>query len=524
MAKRGSWGEGEFYEALCLLMTGACLWIIGAQFHVFEELNAFVTRYGLSDQFMLLALMGFAMFVASLRKSLLLRSALRERDAAARHAESIARHDVLTGLANRRLFLESVERRRAEAGQTPAHAVLLVDLDRFKPVNDIYGHAAGNAVLCAVAERLRGLTPSTGLAARLGGDEFSVLVPLEGGSEGLVRLAQSAIAAISAPVLWNGNELKVGATIGIALISAETVDADAVLHAADLAMYQGKKDGRGTYRVFKSAMDLELKARAQLEIELREAIQRGEIEPFYQPVVSLPEKTLIGVEVLARWRHPTRGLLAPAAFIGIAEETGMISDLSYRLLRQACLDAREWPGDLQIAINISPQQFQDRWLCERILGILTETGLSPRRLEVEITETALVQDLEAARTTLTSLQNLGVRIALDDFGTGYSSLYHLRELKFDKLKIDRSYVDTITMSEERAKLVDAIIKLSASLGLVTTAEGIETDASVDWLSGQGCDFGQGYLFGAPMPKEALTALLQAPSDHGMESVAPRKVA
>ena len=187
----------------------------------------------------------------------------------------------------------------------------------------------------------------------------------------------------------------------------------------------------------------------------------------------------------------------------------MISDLSYRLLRQACLDAREWPGDLQIAINISPQQFQDRWLCERILGILTETGLSPRRLEVEITETALVQDLEAARATLTSLQNLGVRIALDDFGTGYSSLYHLRELKFDKLKIDRSYVDTITLSEERAKLVDAIISLGRSLGLVTTAEGIETDASVDWLSGQGCDFGQGYLFGKPMPKEEIDTLLEA---------------
>ena len=524
MAKRGSWGEGELYEALCLLMTGACLWIIGAQFHAFEALNGFVAENGLSDQFMLAALMGLAMFLASLRKSLLLRAALRERDAAARHAESIARHDVLTGLANRRLFLEAVEARRAEAGAAPAHAVLLVDLDRFKPINDIYGHAAGNAVLCAVAERLRGLTQPAGIAARLGGDEFSVLVPLDGGSEGLVRLAQAAIAAIGAPVLWKGNELKVGATIGIALISGEMTDADAVLHAADLAMYQGKKDGRGTYRVFKSAMDVELRARAQLEIELREAIQRGEIEPFYQPVVALPEKTLIGVEVLARWRHPTRGLLAPAAFIGIAEETGMIADLSYRLLRQACLDARDWPSELQLAVNISPQQFQDRWLCERVLAILTETGFPPRRLEVEITESALVQDLEAARATLTSLQNLGVRIALDDFGTGYSSLYHLRELKFDKLKIDRSYVDTITMSDERAKLVDAIIKLSASLGLVTTAEGIETDASVDWLSGQGCDFGQGYLFGAPMPKEALAALLDAPAEHGVESAPQRKVA
>ncbi|GJD46282.1 putative signaling protein [Methylobacterium cerastii] len=508
--KRGSWGEGELYEALCLLMICGCLWIIGIQFQVFSSLNAFIHANDLSNAFMLVALMGLAVFAASLRKSLLLRVAMRERDITAAEAEAVARHDVLTGLANRRLFLETLERRRAAASLVPTQAVLLVDLDRFKPVNDIYGHAAGNAVLCAVAERLSALTPEGGLAARLGGDEFALLVPLDGGSDGLSRLAQAVIASIAAPIQWQGNELKVGATIGIALISADQADADVVLHAADLAMYQGKKDGRGVFRVFKSAMDLELKARAQLESELREAIANGEIEPFYQPVVTLPEKTLVGVEVLARWRHPVRGLLAPASFIGIAEETGLISELSMKLLRQACLDARDWPSHFQLAVNIAPQQFQDRWLCERILAILTETGFSPSRLEVEITETALVQDLEAARTTLTSLQNLGVRIALDDFGTGYSSLYHLRELKFDKLKIDRTYVDTITMSAERAKLVDAIIKLGASLGLVTTAEGIETDASVDWLSDQGCDYGQGYLFGAPMPKEAITALIGAP--------------
>ena len=274
-------------------------------------------------------------------------------------------------------------------------------------------------------------------------------------------------------------------------------------------MYQGKKDGRGTYRFFEDAMDEALKARAVLERELRAAIGSGEIEPFYQPVVSLPTRALTGFEVLARWRHPERGVLPPAAFIAVAEETGMIGDLSYNLLRQACLDAKGWPDHLQLAVNISPQQFQDRWLAERIVAILTETGFPPSRLEVEITETALVQDLDATRSTLTSLQNLGVRIALDDFGTGYSSLYHLRELRFDKLKIDRSYVNSITMSEERAQLVDAIIKLGASLGLVTTAEGIETDTSVDWLESQGCDFGQGYLFGKPMSKSDTDRLFDA---------------
>jgi len=262
-------------------------------------------------------------------------------------------------------------------------------------------------------------------------------------------------------------------------------------------------------------MDEELRARARLEGELRTAIEQGAIEPFYQPVVALPDKKIVGVEVLARWRHPERGLVSPNEFIPVAEETGMISELSYNLIRRACIDARDWPGDLVLAVNIAPHQFQDAWLAERILAILTETGFPPGRLEVEITESALIQDLEATRATLTSLQRLGVRIALDDFGTGYSSLYHLRELKFDKLKIDRSYVDAITMSDERAKLVDAIIKLGSSLGLATTAEGIETDASVDWLSDQGCNFGQCYLFGRAMPKFEMYGILS-----GMTAGAP----
>jgi diguanylate cyclase (GGDEF)-like protein len=451
--------------------------------------------------------MGLALCGASVRKSMLLRRLMLERDAAAAHAEAIARHDGLTGLANRRRFLEGVESAQAASPIQPPWAVLLIDLDRFKPVNDLYSHAAGNAVLCAVSERLQHLLPAGGVAARLGGDEFAMLVPVDQGSEGLTRLAQAVIASISDPVTWNQNDLKVGATVGVSIVAADHKDADAVLHAADLAMYQGKKDGRGTYRFFRSAMDEELRARASLETELRAAIESGAIEPFYQPVVALPGQEIVGVEVLARWRHPTRGLIAPSEFITVAEETGMIADLSYTLIRRACLDARAWPAHLTLAVNIAPHQFQDAYLAEHILAILTETGFPPGRLEVEITESALIQDLEATRATLLSLQRLGVRIALDDFGTGYSSLYHLRELKFDKLKIDRSYVDAITMSDERAKLVDAIIKLGSSLGLSTTAEGIETGASMEWLSDQGCNFGQGYLFGKAMPKAEMDRLL-----------------
>ena len=256
-------------------------------------------------------------------------------------------------------------------------------------------------------------------------------------------------------------------------------------------------------------MDIALKARAQLEADLRLGIMRGEIAPFYQPIVKLPSEELVGFEVLARWNHPTKGLINPDDFIPVAEERGLIADLFYGLLRQACSDARDWPPHLRLAINVAPQQVQDPSLPERILAILTETGFAPSRLEVEITETALVNGLEATRSTLISLQKLGVKIALDDFGTGYSSLYHLRELRFDKLKIDKSYVTSLTQGNERAKLVDAIIQLGASMSLETTAEGIETSTNLGWLSDQGCTYGQGYLFGRPMPKEAADHYLDA---------------
>ncbi len=499
--KRATWGETEFYDLLCLMMIGVCCWVVGIRLGVFHMLDGVIIDYGLSDIVMFGFFVGIGAFAASVRKSLRLRRAMIERDNAEKQASLAARHDSLTGLANRRCFTEAVDSRCAQDRDNRSAALLLIDLDRFKPINDLYGHAAGNAVLCAVAERLRKALPPGSLAARLGGDEFAALVPSAFGSENLPRLAQTLIAALSSPIAWQNNEFKVGATIGIALINRDTGDAEAALHAADLAMYQGKKDGRGTFRVFEATMDDDLKARARLEGELRQAIARGEIEPYYQPVVALPGREMIGFEVLARWRHPERGILMPGEFIAVAEETGTIAELSYDLLRRACLDARDWPPHLTLAVNIAPQQFKDRWLAERIIAILTETGFPASRLEVEITESALIQDLEATRATLTSLQNLGVRIALDDFGTGYSSLYHLRELRFDKLKIDRSYVNSITMSDERAKLVDAIIKLGASLGLVTTAEGIECTTSLDWLESQGCDYGQGYLFGKPMSKE-----------------------
>ncbi|HEX8417898.1 MAG TPA: EAL domain-containing protein [Methylobacterium sp.] len=494
-------------EVLSLMMIGACVWIAGTQLGLFGHLLDFAALHKLDDLIMLVICMSVGLGVAAIRKSLKLRRVMQARDGAQAHAESVARHDAMTGLANRRLFKETLDERLAAQPDIPPIAVMLIDLDRFKPVNDVHGHAAGDAVLCTVADRLLALMPRGNTAARLGGDEFAVLFEYGSDTESVGRLAQQIIASLSTPVEWGQSRLEIGATVGVALATAETATAETLLHAADVAMYQGKRDGRGTFRFFQLEMGNALKARARVEQELRRGIDRGEIEPFYQPVVALPGRELIGFEVLARWRHPVQGLLGPADFISLAEETGMIADLSWSLMRQACTDARAWPAHLQLAVNISPLQLQDRLMPQRILTILTETGFAPNRLEIEITETALVNDIEAARIALRSLQNLGVRIALDDFGTGYSSLYHLRELKFDKLKIDRSYVASIPLGSERAKLVDAIIALGSSLGLLTTAEGIETASSVDWLAEQGCTYGQGFLFGRPMDKTDTDLLL-----------------
>ena len=512
--RQDTWQQGELYEALSLMMIGACLWLIGTQLGIFNYVAFFAIQHNLLNLVMLSGCMGVGLLIAAVRKSFMLRTAIMTLIEAERQADFSARHDALTGLANRRYFLETFKEVLKSRRPRDQFSVMLIDLDRFKPVNDVHGHAAGNAVLCGVADRLRQIVPPGSMVARLGGDEFAMLIPYDGDQDALIVLARDIIAAVQNPIPWNQSQVDVGVTIGIALVTPENSDPDVLLHAADLAMYQGKREGRGTFRFFEAEMDIALKARAQLEADLRLGIIRGEIAPFYQPIVKLPSEELVGFEVLARWNHPANGVIAPDDFIPVAEERGLIADLFYGLLRQACSDARNWPSHLCLAVNVAPQQIQDPLLPERILAILTETGFAPSRLEVEITETALVNGLEVARSTLISLQNIGVKIALDDFGTGYSSLYHLRELRFDKLKIDKSYVTTLKQGNKRAKLIDAIIQLGASMSLETTAEGIETSTNLSWLSNQGCTHGQGYLFGRPMPKET--------ADHYLNSVDARQ--
>lgn len=501
---KANWPRGELYELLCLLVIAECLWLIGTTLDVFPTLQRITLERGLSSFIFLGCFMSVAIAAASILKSVRLRREIKARQDAEVMAQSIARRDALTGLPNRRMLVETIEAVSTSSGQA---ALLLIDLDRFKPVNDIYGHAAGDAVLCELAERLGASLPRDAVAARLGGDEFAVFLPNETRSDELMRLAQQLVHRLSEPVSWQGARFDVGATIGIAVMPQDGSDPEALLRAADIAMYRGKREGRGTYRFFEQGMDEELKARVSLESALRSAIEKGEIKPHYQPLVALPEQKLLGLEVLARWYHPTRGIIPPAVFIPIAEDTGLITELCYSLLRQACADARGWPAHLRLAVNVSPVQFKDRLLAPRILSILKETGFSPKRLEVEITETALTDDLDAARATLGVLQNAGVSIALDDFGTGYSSLYHLREMRFDRIKIDRSFVQSLGSDDESAKIVGAILSLGRSLGILTTAEGIENADNSAWLASRGCETGQGYLFGAPVPASEVDRLI-----------------
>jgi diguanylate cyclase (GGDEF)-like protein len=488
----------KFFELLAMMTVGACWWFVGSVFGLFDLLTRFAMNHGLINLMLLCACISLGGIVGVVRATVHLRRAVAARIAAEAVAERLARQDPLTGLGNRRFFNEKMATMLSQQRPEERFAVLLIDLDRFKPVNDVHGHAAGNAVLCAVAERLLQIAPEGSVVARLGGDEFVALVPGFDLEARTGELAQRIIDSIRRPIPWRRGYVDVDATIGVTVADGRTTDPETLLHAADVAMYQGKRQGRGVWRFYRAEMDEALRSRAKIERELRAAIASGQIKPFYQPIVSLQNRELAGFEVLARWVHPTMGEIAPQVFIPIAEESGLISDLFARLLRAACLDARSWPGHIKLSVNLSPPQIQDPQMSEKILSALTETRFPARRLEVELTEKALINDIDTARATLTSLQNLGIGIALDNFGTGYSILRHLSQLRFNKIKIDRSYVSALQPGGDRNMLLDAILKLGANLSLQTTAEGVETPENLEWLSNQGCSFGQGFLFGRAM--------------------------
>ncbi len=418
-----------------------------------------------------------------------------EREAAEARAQTLARHDPLTGLANRRHFLEELERRLTYvAGERDAFALMFIDLDRFKPINDVHGHAIGDKLLQEIAARLSACIRDDSFAARLGGDEFAVLLEGPGGRDSAAAAARRILNELSAPILVKGLKLTVGASIGVAMCPDDGDTAADLLQRGDAAMLRAKED-RGVYQFFDCSIDEELKSKAALEAELRIAIPNGDIVPYFQPVVRLDTCEISGFEMLARWPHLGRGMIPPTRFIPVAEEAGLVDAMFWTLFAKACRKALDVPGEFTLAVNISPSQVRDQWFPEKVLRTLRETGFPARRLEIEVTESAMIGDVARAKAALLSLKNQGVQIALDDFGTGYSSLFLLRELPIDKLKIDRSFVALVTTDRENATIVGALVGLGRALGLKVTAEGVEDEATAEALRAMGCELAQGYLYG-----------------------------
>jgi diguanylate cyclase (GGDEF)-like protein/PAS domain S-box-containing protein len=424
----------------------------------------------------------------------------------------MARHDALTNLPNRTLFREELERALSMVKPADQLAVLCLDLDHFKKINDTLGHPIGDALLNQTAARLRQCVGPNDTVARLGGDEFAIVQFCKGCDPSAVpALASHIVEAVAAPYEINGHQLVIGVSIGISLAPEDGDNPDELLKNADLALYRAKADGRGTSRFFEAGMDARAQARRLLELDLRLALQRNEFEVHYQPIRDIASDDIVVCEALVRWKHPLRGLIGPNQFIPLAEENGLIIKLGEWVLRTACRDAARWSRAC-VAVNLSPVQFRDPDLVATVKAALKESGLAASRLELEITESVLLQNSEATRSMLHELHALGLKISLDDFGTGYSSLSYLRSFPFDKIKIDRSFVNELASSQDSLAIVRAVTGLGKSLGIVTTAEGVETDAQLEMLSREGCTQAQGYLISKPRPiAEVEHMLIDSPA-------------
>jgi diguanylate cyclase (GGDEF)-like protein len=428
----------------------------------------------------------------------------------------LAHYDALTDLPNRTLFRSELERELKRVERGAQCAVLYIDIDEFKGINDSLGHPVGDALLKGIAERLRGCVRGSDVVARLGGDEFAIVQADVETHADVANLVARIFAAIRLPFECLGHSLLTDASIGIALAPRDGTDLDELLKNADLAMYGAKAEGRRTFRFFEPQMDAKVKARRTLELDLRRATDDGSFaesgfEVFYQPIVDLRDDTVTGCEALLRWRHPVRGMISPADFIPVAEEIGIISQLGEWVLATACHEAAHWPADTKVAVNVSPVQFRSTSLALKVAAALASSGLSAKRLELEITEAVLIRDDETALEILHGLRAIGVRIALDDFGTGYSSLSYLQRFPFDKIKIDRCFVTDIAEAHGSSSIVQAVVNIASSRNMTTTAEGVETIRQKELLRALGCTEMQGYLFSAAKPAEQVRALMAPPA-------------
>jgi diguanylate cyclase (GGDEF)-like protein len=462
-----------------------------------------------------MALLGYRVFRLMRRDVLNLReleSAHLELKASEAQAHHIAFHDVLTGLPNRALFNECADQAMARVRHGEAAAFLLLDLDRFKHVNDNWGHLAGDALIQELGSRLARVVGPNDTVARLGGDEFAILTMDATAPEDTEALALRILATVREPFAVIGNQAYVGVSIGIATAPAAGTDRTELMRKADIALYRAKDEGRDCYRAFSPEMDETVRSRASLEEELRLALTTGQgLEVHYQPQLEGTGRTVTGLEALVRWHHPTRGNISPQMFIPIAEDTGLITQLGEWVLREACSVALKWP-ELSIAVNLSPAQFRMNGFAERITSLVMSTGVSPRQIELEVTESILVENDDLVKTSLRQLRESGFRIALDDFGTGYSSLSYLRQFEVDKIKIDRSFVQPLGQAVDSSAIVTAVVTLGHAMGLTVTAEGVETREQRDILNSIGCNELQGFLFSRAVTEEQLRELLEAPAN------------
>ncbi|MFL1817733.1 putative bifunctional diguanylate cyclase/phosphodiesterase [Pantoea agglomerans] len=424
-------------------------------------------------------------------------------------AQHLAFHDVLTGLPNRALVEDRLTQALALATRHDQRvALLLIDLDRFKTINDTHGHHAGDELIIAVAQRLSRIVRASDTVGRIGGDEFIVVMPDVDNIGQVHRLAQRIIDELSEPFTLFGSDVWSGASIGLALAPKDGVDRLELMRKADIALYEAKSGGRGTYRQFERAMDESVRTRQTIAADLRTALHTHQgLEVWYQPLMDICGQQMVGIEALLRWHHPARGLIAPGEFIAIAEETGLIIPLGEWVLAEACVTQQRFP-ELLVAVNVSPVQFRSTGFVERVMAIVSQNGGDPKRLELEITEGVLIEDEREARAIIVELRDAGFRIALDDFGTGYSSLNYLSNFPVDKIKIDRSFTQSLGVAENSVAIVESVVKLGHAMGLMVTAEGVETPGQMSALADAGCNQLQGYLFSQAVPADQLAALMK----------------
>lgn len=502
-------GKSAALEAALLLTAAMIAASISAHHDLLERYVAWASnheQYELDEVLILFVYTTIGAAVFAVRRLLDLRRQVALREASDAKARYLAYHDPLTGLANRAQFNDKLHTALARARENGSSvAILALDLDHFKHINDSLGHASGDALLRTVAERLCGSVRQSDVVGRLGGDEFAI-IQIGQQPEAATALARRLTATCSEVYDIEGHGFYCGTSIGIALSPSDGTSAEMLLGAADAALYEAKREGRGTFRFFEAGMNEALQARRKLEQDMRRTLAEDGFSLHYQPLYELENGGLVGFEALLRWQHPERGSIPPAEFIPIAEETGLIIPLGEWVLRTACLEASGWRQPHKVAVNLSAAQFRQSNIVATVTGALADSGLAPERLEIEITESLLMQAADKTLEILFRLRALGVNVAMDDFGTGYSSLSYLWRFPFDKLKIDRSFVRDLNSDPKVSEIVRTIVSLGRTLNMTVTAEGIETAAQAEMLTDQGCDLGQGFFLGRPMPATAACAL------------------